>query len=711
MSWTHPLDGVDIRCPQRPYVHQQQRKLLQVNFLVSSAEDVTIVTMVDYKVTVYTGNLASAGTWNQVSIKLVGTDGKSPRTPLNSSRKRRHLSKDTMSYSTVFCPKSIGKLVLIELTKQRNFLFNQDDWYPAKVEVKSPEADIYKFPIYHWITDSKEHKFREGTALLVFNDTHAQHARVTEIRQKREDYSWCVETGIPSCIHVESIDQLPRDVRFSLTKKVEMDFTAGKGLAELELEAWAHWIEQWTDIDDITYLRVGNPSATAEYVREHWKEDAFFGYQLLNGVNPMLIQRCTKLPANLAHSVSEDMVLSNGQSLAEEMKKGNIFLCDYKILDEVQPNTINGKNQYLMAPLVLLHHTDEKLKPVAIQLKQTPAEDNPVFLPSDSEYDWLMAKMFVRSAEFHVHELVSHLLHTHLLAEVFAMSLLRNLPMVHPLYKLLIPHTRYTLQINVLARQLLISKEGLFSKYTASGADGAMMILKKATSAITYTSLCVCDDIKERGLEGLSHFYYRDDGLKLWDIIHGFVDKMLKYYYKTDEDVQKDCELQGWISDIFEKGFHSQTATGIPQSFSTVGDLVKFVTMVIFNCSAQHSAVNSGQYEYGGWMPNVPSTMQLPPTTRKGRANKDRMLKTLPDVQTTVHSMAILWVLSKRSTDSVFLGQYPEEHFTEPTPCDFIKEFRGDLGVLSAEIKARNSSLEVPYTYLDPEQIENSVSL
>nr|XP_033481043.1 arachidonate 15-lipoxygenase B-like isoform X2 [Epinephelus lanceolatus] len=599
----------------------------------------------------------------------------------------------------------------------------------------SPGGDTYNFYIYCRNTDSEVPRFREGTdeisihqeSLEVKENCIAKTTATVQSgifpfsswfrtlpdrNQRERDYHWHEHAeGIPHCMKAEDLSDLPSEVQFSFTKDAEFKLTAVAGLAELYLNGLADSRENWLDIDDIKGVFRSKRTDISDYVQEHWKEDVLFAYQFLNGVNPMLIRRCSALPDNFP--VTDDMVFPSGQfSLENEMENGNIFLCDYKRLEGVKANTIHGKQQYLMAPLVLLHKTpDDELMPVAIQLKQTPAEDNPIFLPTDSEYDWLTAKIFVRSADFNEHQVNVHLLRTHLLAEVFAVSLLRNVPRTHPLYKVLAAHTRYTLHINFLARDRLISETGVFTKFAATGGEGMVTMMQKSLSSVTYTSLCIPDDIAERGLEDVPNFYYRDDGLKLWDIIHRFVQGVLGFYYKHDDEVQEDDELQRWIGDIFEHGFLSQEGTGIPQSFTTVAELVKFVTMVIFTCSAQHSAVNTGQYDYGGWMPNTPTSLQLPPPTKKGTTSEATMLHTLPDMGTTANGMAVMWLLSKPSSDFVGLGKSLEDHHSEEIPSRHVTAFQGELQALSARIKIRNKSLEVPYTYMDPAVIENSVAI
>uniref|UniRef100_A0A673ANF3 Arachidonate 12-lipoxygenase, 12R-type-like n=1 Tax=Sphaeramia orbicularis TaxID=375764 RepID=A0A673ANF3_9TELE len=670
--------------------------------------------MVQYIVTVYTGRRLLANTVNSAYIKLVGTEGESHRKLLNNE----DFASFRVGWPSTFVVtshKPLGKLVLIELEK-RHLIFG-DPWLVDKVEVQSTEGETYKFPIYSWLSDSFVHRFREGTALRDCDDKHelGRYSRRQELWDSNDTYVWGeFAPGLPRSMQTQNPINpfsLPRDDQFSVTKGAEFLFTAVSGLAELKLTGLQDLKENWKSIDDIKKVFPRRQTEMSEYTQDHWEEDEFFGYQYLNGVNPMMITLCTALPDNFP--VTNCMVFPDGKTTLEnEMKNGNIFLVNYKNLDGIPANVINGKQQYLMAPLVLFHKTPEnKLMPVAIQLKQHPAEDNPIFLPTDDKYDWMLAKLFVRSADFSEHQLNYHFLRTHLMAEVFTMAMLRNLPMVHPLFKLLSPHTRYTLQINFLARVRLISPQGVFTLFSASGGKGLVPFVVKSLSSITYDSLCIKKDIAYRGMQKVTDFYYRDDGCELWDILERFVNGLLTLYYKSDAEVVEDSEVQNWIQDIYENGFHSQESTGIPQRFTTVAELVRFVTMAIFTCSCQHAAVNSGQFDYDGWMPNTPLTLQLPPPTTKGEANEDTVLKTLPDVSVTAQGMATVWLLSKQSSDFVPLGQYPEEHFTEEKPREMIKKFQSELHALSVKINDRNEKLEIPYTYLDPAKVENSVSI
>uniref|UniRef100_A0A3Q2T0S1 Arachidonate 15-lipoxygenase B n=1 Tax=Fundulus heteroclitus TaxID=8078 RepID=A0A3Q2T0S1_FUNHE len=668
-----------------------------------------------YEVTVYTGDVAHASTFHNVYITLVGTGGQSESVELTSWFP--FFYKGSVAKFEVKCYKPLGELLVIILRKEHHILFPNSPWFVAKVEVKSPMGDIYPFPIYKWITDCEEHYFREGSAVLLSQEKHhiGKLCWTKDIVEQQRLYNWAqYKPGLPQNMEAETCSALPLDVRFFFTKKIEMAYTAVKALAELKLVELAECKEKWTNIEDIQRLyschrtEISGTGTPADRGRQtgqlSWAQDRGGAKLTLTNGQSVSQRAChcgsfTSLPVVTAHCLPSSRRLSN------------IFLCDYKILDGVKANIINGKQQYLVAPLVLLHKTpDDQLMPIAIQLKQTPAEDNPIFLPTDSEWDWLLAKTFVRNADFNLHQLSSHLLRTHLLAEVFTVALLRHLPMMHPLYKLLMPHTRYTLMINFLARKLLISDTGVFTRFASSGGEGMLTILRKALSSVTYRSLCLPDDISDRGMKDVPNFYYRDDGLELWNIIYRFVEGTLSCYYKDDKMVQHDQALQEWIYAIYSNGFTSEKKTDIPMQLNTVNELLKFVTMVIFTCSAQHSAVNAGQYDFIGWMPNTPVSLERPPPSRKGEATEATMLDTFPSIDVTVHGMATVWLLSKQSSDS-FLGNYPEQRFTDDVPLEKIKTFKEQLKKLHLQIQERNKHLELPYTYLDPKVVENSVSV
>ncbi|KAL2096941.1 hypothetical protein ACEWY4_006148 [Coilia grayii] len=667
--------------------------------------------MLTYTLTVYTGGSDLCGTNNTVHIKLIGEEGESGDKKLNPLARLTNGSKKQVKICT---KNTLGELLFVNLKSKKNLGVDQD-WFCDKILVETPMGDKITFPCYRWIQAEKELQLRSAKATLVFQDINPQlkAQRMEQLESHQHLFEWdFYADGVPQTIRADSAFGLPPFIRFSFQKQNTFLYNAAHALISLNLQVLANIMEKWKSINELHQVCVGKKTKTYEYVEEHWAEDEFFGYQFLNGINPMMIKLCSTLPENFP--VTEDMVkgLLGDSTLEQEMQKGNIFLCDYKILEGLVGNVVLCKQQYLTAPLCLLYSNPEgKMLPLAIQLGQKPGADNPIFLPTDTKNDWLLAKIYVRGAEFSAHEVDFHLLRTHLLSEVFTVATLRHLPCPHPLFKLLYPHTRYTLQISVMARNGLISKTGVITLFSGIGGQSVPELLSRATASLTYSALCLPENISERGLENVPNYYYRDDGIKLWNIINKYVGGVLQYYYKSDEDVQNDTELQRWIMEIFKHGFLANKSTGIPESFQTVVELVKFVTMVIFTASAQHAAVNNGQLDFGGWMPNFPSALGKPPPKEKGQTTEATILQTLPNKTITANSMAIIKLLSKQSKDFRALGDFPDELFDEAAPCSAIKEFQKDLKALEATIEQRNDTITLPYVYLLPKNIENSVAI
>uniref|UniRef100_A0A8B9KME7 Arachidonate 12-lipoxygenase, 12S-type n=1 Tax=Astyanax mexicanus TaxID=7994 RepID=A0A8B9KME7_ASTMX len=295
---------------------------------------------------------------------------------------------------------------------------------------------------------------REGTAKKLSDDVLPKELahRKAELKQRQETYRWIAwAPGIPKCIDAKTEAELPQDDRFANEKRSDFEGSLHYALLELSLKKLAiRFGKSWNDLDDFKRIFWKLRSPIAEYAMEHWKEDWFFGYQFMNGSNPRMIQKVTKLPTNFP--VSGDMVqafLSPNTTLDKELKAGNVYLVDHGIVDGIPANVIRNMQQYIAAPMCLLYeHPESGLIPIAIQLEQNPGKDTPIFLPNDPPLAWLLAKMWVRHAEFQVFQLLSHLLRTHLVVEVICVSTLRHLPAVHPIYKLLTPHLKYTLEIN-----------------------------------------------------------------------------------------------------------------------------------------------------------------------------------------------------------------------------------------------------------------------
>ncbi|XP_057678996.1 hydroperoxide isomerase ALOXE3 [Corythoichthys intestinalis] len=666
--------------------------------------------MAEYKVEVTTGGRECAGTFDHILVTLIGSKEQSEKTDLDNWG--IDFKTGTSDTYTIKTKESLGELLLLKVEKNSGFFLHDDEWFCTKMSVTTPEGDTLLFPCYQWLSNGEVVELRGGKAMKAFEDDRSlwiEH-RKNELKFKKSNFQWAsTNEKIP---HHSNFSQssVPAEIRMSKSRIKEFESALTSGAFELKMKGMLGSQESWKAVEDIPTMFSERKTEISDYLAEHWKDDEFYGSQFLNGVNPCLIKQCSELPPNFP--VTEDMVkpyLEVGMPLHNEFKRGNMFLYDQKILSGIQGRPYNGGHLQVPAPLCLLYlNPEKKLIPLAIQIHQQPSTENPIFLPSDSETDWLLAKIFVKNADMMTHQAISHLKNTHFVSEPWAVSLVRNFPLIHPIYKLLIPHFRWILHVNAQAREVLLGPSGSFAM-SSMGVEGTMELMMRTQDELTYSSLCIPDDIRSRGLESIPNFYYRDDGLKLWDIIHRFVKAVVGHFYPSDSEVVKDSELQGWIQEIFTRCFLGKTSSGCPQTFQTVEEVVKFITMVIFTVSAQHAAVNNGQFDYEMFTPNGSLLLRKPSPTTKGQSTKETFLETLPNIGETARTASILYVLTLNYSDSVPLGSYPEERFQEREVKQMMKEFQAELSSLSESIKARNAKLVVPYTYLDPSQLDNSI--
>ncbi|XP_004857403.2 arachidonate 12-lipoxygenase, 12S-type isoform X3 [Heterocephalus glaber] len=546
-----------------------------------------------------------------------------------------------------------------------------------------------------------------------------QKHREKELKERQQIYRWATwKKGLPLTIAADCKDDLPPNMKFHEDKRLDFECTLKARVAEMVLKRVYTLLSHWNRLEDFDQIFWGQKSALAEKVHQCWQDDELFGYQFLNGANPMMLRRTTSLPTRLVLPSGTEELQAQ---LEKELQNGSLFEADFILLDGIPANVIRGEKQYLAAPLVMLKmEPSGKLLPMVIQI-QPPNSSSPtpaLFLPSDPPLAWLLAKSWVRNADFQLHQLQYHLLNTHLVAEVIAVATMRCLPGLHPIYKLLIPHIRYTMEINTRARTQLISENGIFdqtcqllSQAVNTGGGGHVQLLHQAMAQLTYSSLCPPNDLADRGLLGIPSALYAHDALRLWEIIARYVEGIVHVFYQRDDVVRADPELQAWCREITEVGLCKAQDRGFPISFQSQDELCHFLTMCIFTCTAQHGAINQGQLDWYSWVPNAPCTMRMPPPTIKEDVTMATVMGSLPDVQQSCLQMTITWHLGRLQPDMVPLGHHKENYFSGPKAKAVLRQFQTDLKNLENEITARNEQLDLPYEYLKPSHIENSITI
>ncbi|XP_066285942.1 allene oxide synthase-lipoxygenase protein-like [Branchiostoma lanceolatum] len=608
-----------------------------------------------YALEFHTGVQRGAGTTADVWITLTGTWLRTDRIKMEKS----FFDEFERGAVSRFHFKSVDVEEVLLVTLESSSKGFWHDWYVENVFVNDRKRGRrYEFPCHRWIRDRVV--LRSGHACLNSYEFHDLLAaeRQLEVQDRQRRYKWSYSIpGCPGHLYGVTNQNLPRDVRLMNEKARDFATAPKRGGVKTFFKRVFGILRS---LDDFKDLARSVTSEISPHIMEDWHNDVEFGRQFLNGITPSAIRRVRGgLPANFM--VRDEMVqgcLDEKTTLSEEIEAGHIYIVDCGILDGLQQNTTRG-SFYLAAPLALFHvNRLGDFLPIAIQINQRPGNDNPVFTSEDSDIDWLMAKIFLRNADAQLQLVVSHLLDTHLVMEPFAVATYRQLPGVHPLYKLLVPHFRGMLGINVFVREALIREGSVLDGVMSLGPQGRHDLLRKCYKAFNIRVLDLPTSLKDRGLDDfrlLPGYRYRDDGMIIWGCIEKFVTDMLSLHYDRDAALLDDLELQRWISDVYEHGFNWEDSQdrGIPHRIKSFRQLVDLVTIIIWTCSVQHAAVNNGCRDILGFVPNAPLCLRRPPPPWKGIINMTDIVRTLPDMDTAVLQTNIADMMCEEPRDEV----------------------------------------------------------
>ena len=442
-----------------------------------------------------------------------------------------------------------------------------------------------------------------------------------------------------------------------------------------------------------------------------WRCDKAFARQRVAGCNPAVIRLCRTYPERPAVDNQMMKSLLEGLTIEEAVSAKRLFFVDYSIMKDL----VCTDNRNMVAPSVLFFlNKDKDLMPVAIQLDPVPADDNPVFLPTDPEYTWLMAKMWFNHADANYHQPITHLGLTHLVMESIAVATHRSLSPSHPIFRLLAPHFLYLMAINSRALALLVSEGGWVDTSMQIGRIGMFNLIARVRPEWRLdVGGTLPKDLEDRGVEDpevLPFYPYRDDALLLFNAIQAYASEYVDGHYRTDEDLMNDDELQEWARVLSEE-VSGAGIKGVPGEgkFENARELKDTLASAIFIGSVAHAAANFPQYDDYGFPANYPSLMISERPRDKSALTEMDIINTLPSKKSSLETLLITRLLSEKGTKS--LGEFEVQYVFDEIGTKALKHFRDELRKAGETVDERNKERKHPYSYLHPRDIPNAISI
>ena len=445
---------------------------------------------------------------------------------------------------------------------------------------------------------------------------------------------------------------------------------------------------------------------------ETWISDDGFAEQRITGCNPQAIRRLDTIPPDFPFTDTQLQAMAgDGRTLAAEAAAGTLYFADFESIAHVKGSDYKGRHRTIPAPRALFwwDRDKEKLHTVGIQVRREPGSR--VFLPSDPQLDWIAAKIAYQCADGCHQEIGTHFAWTHMVMAPVAVTTHRQLAEQHPVFLLLAPHFRFYLFDNELGRVRFINPGGPVERMLGGTLQESLGIPLNLYKNWNIREFTLPKELASRGLddpEKLSRYPMRDDGLPIWYAIETFVGNYLRLYYKSDEDVAADSEIQAWASELASQDaaqFGGRVA-GMPDRIDSIALLQELLTTIIWICGPLHSMLNFSQWDYIN-LPNMSYAIYAEVPEEVGATTYDTVMRMMPPFDQASYQQWWCKILTSYRYDK--LGDYVGQ-FDAPEAQLAVQMFQQRLQVIEKETAARDATRVVSFPYLKPSLCINSIN-
>jgi arachidonate 15-lipoxygenase len=450
-----------------------------------------------------------------------------------------------------------------------------------------------------------------------------------------------------------------------------------------------------------------------------------------------------KMP--ISEAVFQSVIQDPSMTLERACRERLLYVCDYTDFSAAWADKVFDEQRYVAAPIAVFYWNSRPpagypplsagvkgvLQPVAIQLGQEhDPEISPIFTPNDAtnandsnSLKWKLAKFVVNATCAMHHESVAHLLDCHIVVEPIILATHRQLAQSHPLFKLLHPHFRFTININYDARNTLIVPGGVVATNVGTAIESTFEMIADAFKKWRWDENAPDRVYRARGTDHLPDFALRDDTILLWDAILKFVDPYVRLYYASDADVVNDHELQGWVNELMSerhagfKGLDGLKETGNPKApygIDNIDYLVRMVAQIIYIAGPLHASVNNAQYELMSYMPSIGGTIYNAMPTRSMELESEQdLLKWYPPLDIALYTFSFEYLLGEVQYDR--FGHYSfnprESYWGDTRVAELELDLHDRLALVEIEIRKRNKSRPLPFPHQLPSLMPNSICI